>query len=312
MKNILPGLFVLVLLTLLVMACKDDSGVSGENPFQESVVVADEQVWKHNRSAVKISQVFQEYNGSHYILAMVYMPSNIYPFSQVPYLTPGVPNGEIKDGLLSFTVLESEMTGNLLKFNNEQCDLSTCTCDFKCYFECQHTHDAACSPCTHVCVGPDPDDPDYCGNHEKIILSSFFREWKNVKIDDPSAKGNVFIISALPDAAGVMGALDRHRFVGTENSMANETILYVYMEKDCVISGEPSQGFIPGNYYYYTQEALNLSLKKGFNLVTRGEKYLSYKPSETPNASAYISMEIRNPLEDPEKYRWTIELGFAF
>ena len=306
MKKILPVFFVSVLSILSAVACSNDPGAGGENPYQESMVVDNQQVWKHNKSAVKVSQVFQEYNGNHDIVAVVSVPSEITFSSLVqlgdkiddPHVGPVV--GKIENGIMNFAVLENDIKNHLLKWDNNYCP----ECG---YSLCDH-HEPGDSNCGNDLFFA----AHACKDCHWVFLSRFFREWKNTAITPSDAKGNIILISACPNASGATGGIDRHGFSGTENSLTNETILYLYVDKPCVISGDPSQGYIPGNYYYYTQGALNLTLKKGFNLITRGEKYLSYLPGEIPNASAYISMEIRNPLENPEKYRWAIELGFTF
>jgi len=83
--------------------------------------------------------------------------------------------------------------------------------------------------------------------------------------------------------------------------------LYFYVNKECVISGEKNSGYVPNQYYYFTEDGLNLNLKKGWNKIYRKETY-----GNKFTGSAYISMEIRNPIKNPDKFKWVIEPGFTF
>ena len=134
---------------------------------------------------------------------------------------------------------------------------------------------------------------------------SFFREWPDAVISDESTLGNMILLDAS-SAGQHKGMLDRQRITGTDSTITCVTILYVYVTDDCRITGKSNSGYTPGQYYYYTEGNLDLSLKKGLNLIYRSETY-----GKNFSGSAVISMEVKDPLKDPEKYKWIIEPGFG-
>jgi len=138
-------------------------------------------------------------------------------------------------------------------------------------------------------------------NNFKLLFSSY---WKDVNISDSSVKGNLILLEAL-SGGDPAGLLDRQRIYGTDTLITCEIILYIYVNKDCTITGKAGHGYISGQYYYYTGGDLNLNLKKGINMICRTETYAT-----DFNGSAVISMEIRNPIQNPEKFKWVIEPDF--
>ena len=265
-----------------------------ESPYLGNTLeVSGQQVWRHDRFAEKISRIFIPYKKSaHNLMAVVYMdiPHSSDP---VPLASGSDFSGAISsDGILSFTVPDGIMDNKLIVWENsycgEGCDYDRCD-----YMKCNYRYPDCLY---HQCID----------NHELYTMKAFFREWKNVEIDitSPDAIGNVVLLAADKNASGQMGALDRHGIYGTENSITCETIMYVYVKEDCRIKGKPDTGFIPDNYYYHTKKNLDLSLRRGWNLVSRTETYTT-----NFDGSAYIHMEIKKPIKNPEKFRWTISLN---
>ena len=135
--------------------------------------------------------------------------------------------------------------------------------------------------------------------------NSFFREWPDADISDKNIKGNMLLLDAY-SSDDHKGMLDRQKITGTASTITCETVLYIYVTGDCRITGTSNSGYTPGQYYYNTKGNLNLSLKKGLNLICRSETY-----GTNFSGSAVISMEVKNPLRNPENYKWVIEPGFG-
>ena len=127
--------------------------------------------------------------------------------------------------------------------------------------------------------------------------------WDKVGINKPEIKGNFIWDLAFPTSNGAgypNGFLQRERLTGTSSTITNETVFYIYVSDDCRITGTASNGFDEGRMYFYrTIGNLDLPLKKGFNMIVATETY-----GTDFDGSAYISLEVRDPLLDPETYRW--------
>jgi hypothetical protein len=119
------------------------------------------------------------------------------------------------------------------------------------------------------------------------VLKEEFYEWKNVTIDAPDTVGNV--ITLITDTGKMLG---RERLYGTDTKLGLESIIYVYVNKDCKITGEYNDVSING---YYTATILDLSFKRGWNLLCRREFF----DIDGRNA---VTMEIKQPVD----FRWVI------
>ena len=140
-------------------------------------------------------------------------------------------------------------------------------------------------------------------------FKEFFSNWDDLKINNQatsnSAMGNMLLLEAHTQGSSIGGMIDRQRIVGDGPVLSCETLLYFYLNEDCTITGIPGTGARDGNYYYMTENYLNLSLKEGWNLVCRKEAY-----STDILGYATISMEIKEKIEDPNSFKWVIEKGF--
>ena len=121
---------------------------------------------------------------------------------------------------------------------------------------------------------------------EKLLewdsLKRLFFYWNDVTIDVPQARGN-FI--TLVTTGGER--INKERLVASGYSLAQESIIFFYINADSVITGNFGEG--EDEYFlYYTTDALSLSLKKGWNTIWRKEAY-----GQTGRAA--ISMEIKHP-----------------
>jgi len=127
--------------------------------------------------------------------------------------------------------------------------------------------------------------------------------WNNVEVNI-EIKGNLMLLDAYTSGGIIDGMIDRQKIIGDRTSLSCETILYFYINEDCTIVGNSSSGYRYGQSYYRAGNELYLQLKKGWNLVTRTEKY-----STNISGYAVISMEIK-PIKNPQDYKWVIEPGF--
>ena len=276
--------FLAALLVLTAAACKrDEPVVSYESRFLGSAVKIDEQVWRRNEYASKISQAHIKYSGTHdYVLIETIVPKSVPPYYDYALLG----TGSITGGILNFTIPESVMAGNLANFNY---DLSLCTnplCDANCY-NCFDEHG--------------------CNNHLKYVLKLQLPEWLDLEVSPADTKGNLLVFMAMPDAKNLSGMIDREGLFGNSTSAGMDYVWYFYVDRTCTVTGKKSSGYIPGQHYFYSENDLHLTLEKGFNLVSRKETY-----KNSGSGSAYISVQNAGSLKNPEKYKWVIQLGYVF
>ena len=134
-------------------------------------------------------------------------------------------------------------------------------------------------------------------------FKTVFRQWDNVTYST-AIKCAMFLLYAY-DGTNHIGILDRQRITGTSSTITQETLMYIYVDNNCTITGEKSSGYEKKNFYYFTEFDLNLPLKKGWNIVSRTETY-----GVNFSGSAHIDMKIINPIEKPGNYKWVMEQGF--
>ena len=268
-----------LLIALVLTACPDpqdnNSGIDGENPYKgETLTVSNELVWKRNSHATKISNVYLEYNENHHIDAFVQVVKIEKKDDDNDNVTLDrvvVGSGDIVDRVLTFST-DAIADDKLMSWPG---------------LSYKYEGD----------------------NYITASWKSFFREWPDADISNKNVLGNMILLDASNNVSGEIeykGMLDRQKITGTDTTITCETILYFYVNDDCVITGTKNNGYISGQYYYYTEGDLHLSLKKGVNLVSRTETY-----GTTFSGSAHIGMEVRDPIEKPENYKWVIEPGFG-
>jgi len=133
-------------------------------------------------------------------------------------------------------------------------------------------------------------------------LFDYWTLWENTEITPSDTKLNAAAFWAYPVGEDKSnGMVDRQQITGTSSTITDETILYIYAEKDCSISGGKNQGYRNGKYYYYTESSLNLSLKRGWNMICISETY-----GTNYNGSARFSLIIRDPIMNIENYKWIL------
>ena len=131
---------------------------------------------------------------------------------------------------------------------------------------------------------PEPENL-FAWNDFKRIFSC----WNDVAVDTPHIRGN-FIMFSTPEGE----RLNRERILGINSSLGQETILFLYVDNDCHITGSYGDGQLE-NRYYYTENTLALLLKKGWNTICHKESY-------GQSGKAAISMEIKNP----SGFKWVL------
>ena len=106
-----------------------------------------------------------------------------------------------------------------------------------------------------------------------------------VTIDADATKGT-FILPVTNDAYALM----KEGVSGTTSSISDETVYFVYVDKDCTITGQPKED----TRVMYTFNPFTLKLKKGWNTVW-------YKQTYTTSGSSSFFMDIKNP-----QLRWVL------
>jgi len=91
-------------------------------------------------------------------------------------------------------------------------------------------------------------------------LKEIFNEWKDVIIDEPSTNGTTVTVSTDEGAK-----LNREKLYGNTSILGLESVIYIYVNKDCKITGEINED----GDEQITTVVLNLNLRKGWNLLFR-------------------------------------------
>jgi len=126
------------------------------------------------------------------------------------------------------------------------------------------------------------------------VLNSFFKEYKEVTFNPSDVKGNNIIPTTSPNNE----YLNREGLFLLNTSVGLESVIFVYVDKDCRITGKPAEiswDKEERSYISRTDSALDISLKKGWNTLYRMEVF---------NDHGYdnVSMGINNP----GGFRWVI------
>jgi hypothetical protein len=103
----------------------------------------------------------------------------------------------------------------------------------------------------------------------------------NVSIDE-EATNSTFIAIFTDDEDGYM--LTKEGVSGTTSSVSDETVFFVYVDRDCAITGESREDAT----VMYVFNPFTLQLKKGWNTVW-------YKQTYTSSGRSSFSMDIKNP-----------------
>jgi len=122
------------------------------------------------------------------------------------------------------------------------------------------------------------------------VLTNLFKEYKNVVIEPSDVQGtNIIPVTSAGER------LNREGLFLLNSSVGLESVLFLYVDKDCRITGNP--GVITwDNYFSNTASALDISLQKGWNTIYRMEVF--------DRSSGYdnVSMGISNP----NNFKWVL------
>ena len=128
------------------------------------------------------------------------------------------------------------------------------------------------------------------------LVYDFFHEWYiplnnnpipdplPIEIDTPGVRGNVITFMTTPNKV-----LHPEGFLGTPSSLCMQSIRFIYVTKDCIITLRPTMGAWPGSYSYQITNTVALNLKEGWNALLRTETY------NQAGTFAIISLEVKNP-----------------
>jgi hypothetical protein len=123
------------------------------------------------------------------------------------------------------------------------------------------------------------------------LKNYIFREWRilnSISIDDPNVMCNFIMFDSNA------GKLNLEGLFGNAFSIGMKSIVIIYTDRDCTITGVGGEDYLSGSYNF-TASDINLTLKKGWNMVCRRESYAQ-------SGVAAISVEIVNPYD----FRWVI------
>ena len=116
----------------------------------------------------------------------------------------------------------------------------------------------------------------------------YFREWDKVTIDDEETKANVLWIKH--EGVSTNPYLNKEKMSGSYDSLWLESIIFLYVEKDCHIEGvHGKRGYKNGDSFYESAADLDLDLRKGWNTLCRKQALVA------GNGSEYLSIELKNP-----------------
>jgi hypothetical protein len=119
-------------------------------------------------------------------------------------------------------------------------------------------------------------------NKLKVFLNTMTEgEGWDVGIDEDATKGT-FIGIFTNDEDGYM--LIREGLSGTTSSISDETVFFIYVDRNCTITGESKEDV----RVMYTFNAFSLELREGWNTIW-------YKQTYTSSGRATFSMDIKNP-----------------
>jgi len=134
--------------------------------------------------------------------------------------------------------------------------------------------------------------PEYLVNAD--VLNSYFKEYNDVTFDPPDVKGtNIIPVTANNER------LNREGLFLLNTSVGLESVMFVYVDRNCRITGNPGEimwDLGSQSYYSNTDNPLDISLKKGWNTLYRMEVF--------DNSSGYdnVSMGISNPND----FKWVL------
>ena len=130
------------------------------------------------------------------------------------------------------------------------------------------------------------------------LVYYFFHEWylldpatyTYIEITPP-VNGNVITLATTTNKL-----LNKERFFGTNSSISQESIRFIYVDADCTITLKPGTGNWNSEYIFALTPSV-LNLKKGWNTLLWRETFDNF------SGNAGISIEVKHP----GSIRWAID-----
>jgi len=138
-----------------------------------------------------------------------------------------------------------------------------------------------------TCEVPEPQAGDLM---EWDNFKAIFSEWNDLKCV-PEVKGTFLVFVTSENEL-----LNKEKMSGSSDSLWLESILFVYVDNDCKITGTPGKGIRPGDAFYETTENLDLQLLKGWNTICQKQLFQGDRGTEAD------SLKIKNPND----FKWAI------
>jgi hypothetical protein len=128
-----------------------------------------------------------------------------------------------------------------------------------------------------------------------IFANALFKEYTDVKIEpSDTVMGNI-IIPVTSDNA----RLNREGLFLMYSSVGMESIQFVYVDNNCTVTGNPdiiTWNLGPQSYVSRTDNAIELSLQKGWNTIYRMEVY--------DRSSGYDNVSMG--IDNPNNFKWVL------
>ena len=133
---------------------------------------------------------------------------------------------------------------------------------------------------------------------DDVLDTVFHNWWDNVSVVEPIDKKigiNAVKSMYYHGDEGAYGLIFKEKLVGTSHSIALETLVFIFVDEDCRITGDVKHGMVPGTGYF-ASEPLDLPLKQGWNIVSEEMLYDMY------HVEMDISLEVKNLVD----FKWAI------
>jgi len=127
-----------------------------------------------------------------------------------------------------------------------------------------------------------------------------FFYWEDADVDAPGVRGNEFMFRTTANER-----LTLEIITGTIESLSQELVRFIYVDRACRITGSVSaDGIIAGggastDTYFYTENILDVTLEKGWNTLYRRQTFYI---DERGDGRSGITLLIKNPLN----FKWVL------